>query len=145
MHRNLDRHAQKEGNKTTIPDGREISYSTKMGWALVAADAFIVPTSPEYLALEGLISLTEAVDKIHQGIGDKCHLLGIVLTNVDRRRRVTDDVIQLIRRHYRDQVFKAEIRTDVKLVEAPSFGKDIFDYASGSAAAMDTASWRGKS
>ena len=103
--------------------------------AMVAADAFIVPTPPEYLALEGLVGLMDAVDLIHRGIGDKCALMGILLTKVDRRRRVTSEIVNVIRRHYGDRVFKSEIGVDVRLVEAPSFGQSIFEYASRSSGA----------
>ena len=96
--------------------------------AMVAADAFIIPTPPEYLALEGLVGLLDAVKKVHAGIGDKCRLLGILLTKVDHRRRVTEEIIGVIRGHYKDQVFRAEVGVDVRLVEAPSFGKTIFQY-----------------
>lgn len=96
--------------------------------AMVAADAFIIPTPPEYLALEGLVGLMDAVQKIQQGIGDKCRLLGILLTKVDHRRRVTEEIIRVIRHHYADQVFKTEVGVDVRLIEAPSFGKSIFQY-----------------
>lgn len=96
--------------------------------AMVAADAFIIPTPPEYLALEGLVGLLDAVQKVHAGIGDKCRLLGILLTKVDHRRRVTEEIIGVIRGHYKDQVFRAEVGVDVRLVEAPSFGKTIFQY-----------------
>lgn len=96
--------------------------------AMVASDAFIIPTPPEYLAMEGLVGLLDAVQKIHEGIGDKCRLLGILLTKVDRRRKVTDEIIKVIRSHYKDQVFKTEVGVDVRLVEAPSFGQTIFEY-----------------
>jgi chromosome partitioning protein len=96
--------------------------------AMVAADAFIIPTPPEYLALEGLVGLMDAVQKVHEGIGDKCRLLGILLTKVDHRRRVTGEIIRVIRGHYKDQVFKTEVGVDVRLVESPSFGKSIFQY-----------------
>lgn len=103
--------------------------------AMVAADAFIIPTPPEYLALEGLVGLMDAVQKIHEGIGDKCRLLGILLTKVDHRRRVTEEIVRVIRDHYGDQVFKTEVGVDVRLVEAPSFGKSIFQYDRGSSGA----------
>ncbi len=96
--------------------------------AMVAADAFIIPTPPEYLSLEGLVGLMDAVQKIHEGIGDHCRLLGILLTKVDRRRKVTDEIIHVIRDHYKNQVFRAEVGVDVRLVEAPSFGRTIFEY-----------------
>ncbi len=103
--------------------------------ALIAADAFIVPTPPEYLALEGLIGLMVAVDRIRAGIGSHCPMFGILLTKVDRRRRVTDEIIRLIRSHYGKDVFKTEIKTDVRLIEAPSFGQTIQDYAPKSSGA----------
>ena len=96
--------------------------------ALTAADFFIIPLTPEYLALEGLVNLMAAVEKIHEGIGDKCRLLGILLTKVDHRRRVTEEIVRVIRDHYGDQVFRTEVGVDVRLVEAPSFGKSIFQY-----------------
>jgi chromosome partitioning protein len=70
----------------------------------------------------------EAVQKVQEGIGNQCLLLGILLTKIDHRRKVTEEIIQLIRRHYRDQVFRTEIKVDVRLIEAPSFGKTIFQY-----------------
>ena len=103
--------------------------------AMVAADAFIIPTPPEYLALEGLVGLMAAVQKIHAGIGDKCRLLGILLTKVDHRRKVTEEIIGIIRNHYKYQVFKTEVGVDVRLVEAPSFGKTIFEYDRSSSGA----------
>jgi chromosome partitioning protein len=103
--------------------------------SMVAADAFIIPTPPEYLALEGLIGLLDAVQRIHEGIGDACRLQGILLTKVDHRRKVTEEIIQVIRDHYKDQVFRTEIRVDVRLIEAPSFGKTIFQYDRGSVGA----------
>jgi len=96
--------------------------------AMVAADAFIIPTPPEYLALEGLIGLMDAVQKIHKGIGNSCRLLGILPTKVDHRRKVTEEIIRVIRDHYKDLVFRAEVGVDVRLIEAPSFGRTIFQY-----------------
>jgi len=103
--------------------------------SMVAADVFIVPSPPEYLALEGLVGLLEAVQRIHEGIGDACRLAGILLTKVDHRRKVTEEIVQVIRGHYKDQVFRTEIRVDVRLIEAPSFGQTIFQYDRGSAGA----------
>lgn len=103
--------------------------------AMVAADEMVIPTQPEYLAIEGLVGLLEAVDKIHAGIGDHCRLSGILLTKVDRRRRVTEEIIRIIRKHYKERVFQTEIGVDVRLVESPSFGKSIFQYDKSSTGA----------
>jgi len=103
--------------------------------SMVAADAFIIPTPPEYLALEGLVGLLDAVQRIHEGLGDACRLAGILLTKVDHRRKVTEEIVQVIRGHYKGQVFRTEIRVDVRLIEAPSFGQTIFQYDRGSTGA----------
>jgi chromosome partitioning protein len=104
--------------------------------ALVAVDAFIVPVSPQYLALEGLVNLLEAVGRIHQEVGTVGGLLGLLLTLVDYRTKVTSEIVQMIRGHYKDQVFKTEVGTSVRLAEAPSFGKSIFNYAASSRGAL---------
>lgn len=104
--------------------------------AMVSSDAYIIPTPAEYLAMEGLIGMMEAVQKIQRGIQCSCYLMGILLTMVDRRRRITKEVTEVIRAHYQDQVFKTEIRIDVRLVEAPSFGQAIFEYARHSSGAQ---------
>jgi len=96
--------------------------------ALVATDAYIIPVTPQYLALEGLANLMDVVEKIRQGIGTTAILLGIVLTLVDYRVRATKEIIDMLRGHYGHQIFKTEIRINVRLSEAPSFGKTIFDY-----------------
>jgi chromosome partitioning protein len=54
---------------------------------------------------------------------------------VDHRRKVTEEIVRVIRDHYKDQVFRTEVRVDVRLIEAPSFGKTIFEYDRRSAGA----------
>ncbi len=103
--------------------------------ALTASRFFLVPVTPDYLALEGLINLMEAVKKIKAGIGKVAELLGFVLTEADYRLNVTSEIEGMIREHYKGQVFKTEIKGNVKLKEAPSFGKSIFDYAPASSGA----------
>jgi chromosome partitioning protein len=94
-----------------------------------------VPMTPDYLALEGLVNHMEAVEMIRAGIGQTADLLGILLTLCDYRLNATAEIIGMIRRHYRRRVFKTEIKSNVRLKEAPSFGKTIFDYDRGSAGA----------
>ncbi len=103
--------------------------------ALTAADAYIVTMTPDYLAVEGLVNLLEAVEKIKAGIGHVGELLGILLTLCDYRLNATREIIELIRGHYKEKVFRVEIPGNVRLKEAPSFGKDIFSYAPGSTGA----------
>jgi chromosome partitioning protein len=103
--------------------------------ALTAADFFLVPVTPDYLALEGLVNLLEAVARIKTGIGKAADLLGIILTLADARLNVTEEIGSMIRRHYGKTVFRTVIPGNVRLKEAPSFGKTIFDYDAGSAGA----------
>ena len=103
--------------------------------ALTAADFFIIPLTPDYLALEGLVNLMEAVEKIRSGIGEAAALLGILMTLADHRLNVTEEIGQMIRGFYGRLVFKTEIRGNVRLKEAPSFGKSIFAYDDKSAGA----------
>ena len=104
--------------------------------ALTAADFFIIPLTPDYLSLEGLVNFMDAVEKIRAGIGGKVAApLGILLTLADYRLNVTEEIGRMIRGYYGRQVFKTEIRGNVRLKEAPSFGKSIFDYDKRSAGA----------
>lgn len=103
--------------------------------ALTAADGFVIPMTPDYLAVEGLVNLMEAVARIKTGIGTAAEPLGILLTLCDYRLNVTEEITGMIRRHYGRLVFKTEIKSNVRLKEAPSYGKTIFDYDAGSAGA----------
>lgn len=96
--------------------------------ALVACDHYLVPVMPHYLALEGLVNLLDSIERIKAGIGANGELLGILLTMVDQRAKVTTEISDIIRKQFRDAVFKTEVKTNIKLAEAPSFGKTIFQY-----------------
>lgn len=96
--------------------------------ALVAADKYIVPTTPEYLSLEGLVNFTETVERVKAGMGAKCELLGIVLTKFDRRTSASKEIITMIKEQYKNAVFNSIVYQNVKIAEAPSFGKTIFQY-----------------
>jgi len=97
--------------------------------ALVAADGLIIPVTPDYLALEGLVSLTNAVEKAKTGLGISPPLLGIVFTQVNPALNLTKRVTGLVRDHFEGHVFETEVRRDVRLAEAPAESQSIFDYA----------------
>jgi chromosome partitioning protein len=103
--------------------------------ALIAADTFIVPITPHYLALEGLVNLFDAIERMRQSFGTVASLLGLVLTIVDYRTRAAGEVVEMIRSQYKTKVFRTEIRVNVRLTEAPSFGQTILDYATASTGA----------
>jgi chromosome partitioning protein len=103
--------------------------------ALVASDAFLVPVTPQYLAVEGLVNLMDAVARLQASMGTSAALLGLLLTLVDSRSRATRDLVDMLRKHYGERVLQTEIRINVRLAEAPSFGQSIFTYAGTSAGA----------
>ena len=104
--------------------------------ALAAADAFVVPVSPHRLDAEALAGFLELVESSRNHIGRKAQLLGILLTMVDHRTLVTDDVVADLRRQYGQTVFRTEIPINVRLAEAPGQGLSIFDFASWSTGAV---------
>ncbi|PEN14605.1 chromosome partitioning protein ParA [Longibacter salinarum] len=107
--------------------------------ALVAADAFIIPVSPSYLSLEGVISLGQVVKNVRLSIGEAAPVLGVVLTMVKREDEQTRAIINEVRGHYGGKVFNTEIRDDPAIENAPAFGKSVFDSAPDSRGATDYA------
>lgn len=108
--------------------------------ALVAADAFLVPVVPQYLAVEGIHNLLQTASRLAPRTGGHApDLLGLVLTMVDYRTRATRENVSLVRRRFGAQVFAVEIRVNIRLAEAPEAGQPIslFDPASTGARAYD--------
>ncbi len=104
--------------------------------ALVASRNYVITVSPSFLSLVGLESLLETVDVIKKNMHSQVELLGILPTMADLRLKITGEIIDLLRSHFNGKVFKTVIRHNVKLLEAPSHGKTIFEYDSGSMGAL---------
>jgi len=100
--------------------------------ALTAADSYLIPLQCEYYALEGLSQLLQTVELIKQGINPTLEGEGIVLTMYDRRNNLSRQVRAEVEKHFESLVFKTLIPRNVRLSEAPSFGKPIILYDSGS-------------
>lgn len=98
--------------------------------ALVAADAVLVPMQCEFFALEGLSQLINTIERVRSGLNPRLSLLGIVLTMVDRRNRLTENVADDVRAVMGDKVFRTEIPRNVRLSEAPSHGLPALLYDS---------------
>lgn len=97
--------------------------------ALVAADAFLVPVVPQFLAVEGVTNLLQAAERLGLRTGVRApYPLGIVLTMVDYRTRTTHENVGRVRGRFGDLVFAVEIRINVRLAEAPSVGEPIFSF-----------------
>ncbi|MEM9554292.1 MAG: ParA family protein [Acidobacteriota bacterium] len=105
------------------------SFGLLSGNAVVAADAFLVPATAHFLALEGLENLIAAAERLALRTGRRTECLGIVLTGVDYRIRTTYLRVRRIRQRFGTKVFAVEVRTNVSLAEAPEHGRTIFDWA----------------
>jgi len=97
--------------------------------AMVAADAFLVPVAPEYLALEGLVSLMDVVEKLRANMGVGARLLGIVFTLVEPSWETGREVVRLVRDRYGKSVFSVEIPRNVKVSDAPAYDLSVVEYA----------------
>lgn len=96
--------------------------------ALVAADGVLVPLQCEYYALEGLARLLDTVSLVRRQLNPRLRVEGIVLTMADLRSNLCRQVSDEARRHFGDQVLRTTIPRNVRLSEAPSFGKPVLLY-----------------
>ncbi len=104
--------------------------------ALSASDGVIIPILCDYLSLEGLKQLLLSIEKVKDRFNHSLTILGILPNKVDRRRNLTNETLELIKKEFPKEVFKTEVPVCAALAEAPSFGKDIFDYTSWSTGAI---------
>ena len=96
---------------------------------LASADGVLIPVQAEYYAMEGLGELLRAMNQIQKGgLNRNLSREGIVLTMVDRRTRLCRDVVEQLRDVFGDEVFRTEIPRNIRLGEAPSFGKPVHAY-----------------
>lgn len=105
--------------------------------ALVAADGFIIPVSPSYLSLEGIISLGEVVHNVRQNMGKAAPVLGVLMTRVPANDDDAQSIITQVRKHYGGKVFDTVIHEDPALEAAPGHGASIFSYAPDSQGASE--------
>jgi chromosome partitioning protein len=96
--------------------------------ALVAATAVVIPMQCEYFALEGLSQLTTTIEQVRASLNPRLEIEGILLTMVDPRMNLTQQVADEVRSHFESKVYKTIIPRNVRLSEAPSHGKPILLY-----------------
>ncbi len=103
---------------------------------LTAAHSVIIPIQCEYYALEGLSVMTRLIDQLREsGTNPGLHIEGILMTMYDMRTNLSQQVVQEVIQHYGDKVYESLIPRNVRLGEAPSFGKPIITYNSYSTGA----------
>ena len=96
--------------------------------AMAAADAVLVPLQCEFFALEGLSQLMRTIDLVRGSLNPALELQGIVLTMYDRRNSLSEQVAGDVRRHFNEAVYQTVIPRNVRVSEAPSFGKPALVY-----------------
>jgi len=100
--------------------------------ALVSSDSVIIPIQCEYYSLEGLGDLTQTIELIKANYNSNLTIEGILLTMYDSRPNLTRQVEKEVREYFKDKVFRTIIPRNVKLSEAPSFGKPVILYDNSS-------------
>jgi chromosome partitioning protein len=96
--------------------------------ALVAAERVIVPVQTEYFALEGLAGLLDTLSLVQRELNPRLTVAGMLLTMHDARTKLGQDVEREVRRHFPSLVFETVIPRNVRLGEAPSFGRPVIHY-----------------
>lgn len=93
--------------------------------ALVAANLLLIPVQAEYYAMEGLGQLLATFQRVKQGLNPELELFGVVVTMYNSRTSLAEQVYKELEKHFMDKIFKTIIPRNVRLAEAPSYGKPI--------------------
>jgi chromosome partitioning protein len=96
--------------------------------ALTAADFVLLPVQAEFFALDGLSQLIITLKEVQTKLHPRLNVLGILLTMFDSRNRLSGEVQNELQKNFKKELFQTLIPRNVKLAEAPSFGKSIFEY-----------------
>jgi chromosome partitioning protein len=96
--------------------------------ALTASDAILIPVQCEYLALEGISQLVDTIDRVRAALNPGLAIAGIVMTMYDERTNLSRQVVEEVRAVFGPQVYETIVPRNVRLGEAPSFGKPILCY-----------------
>lgn len=96
--------------------------------ALTTSDAVLIPMQMEVLSLQGLDLIIQTIQRVKAALNPALKVLGILPVMLDKRRKLSSEIMQHIRENYEVKIFEASIRTSVRVSEAPSFGKSVIDY-----------------
>jgi chromosome partitioning protein len=96
--------------------------------ALAAADKLLIPVQAEYYALEGLSQLIRVVQRVRESLNPRLELAGVVVTMFDSRTSLSGQVYDELKKHFGDKVFGTVIPRNVRVAEAPSYGKPVSEH-----------------
>jgi chromosome partitioning protein len=105
-------------------------------YALAFCDSVLIPVQAEYYSLEGLIALLDTIKKVKARYNPYIKIEGFLLTMYDSRLLLSKHIEKELRNSFGEKVFKTVIPRNVRIAEAPSFGKSIFEYAPSSQGAI---------
>ncbi|MDX1585961.1 MAG: AAA family ATPase [Balneolaceae bacterium] len=105
--------------------------------ALTASDSVLIPVQCEYFALEGLGQLLNTIKIVRQHLNRELEIEGVLLTMYDTRTRLSNQVAEEVKRYFDDRVFSTIIARNIRLAEAPSFGKPAILYDASSRGAKN--------
>jgi len=105
--------------------------------SLTAANSVLIPVQAEYFALEGLGQLLNTIKIVRKHLNPDLEIEGVLLTMFDTRLRLSNQVAKEVRRYFGDQVFETIVQRNVRLSEAPSFGKPVILYDASSKGARN--------
>ncbi len=96
--------------------------------SLVAAEKILIPVQAEYYALEGLGQLVNTINLIKTNLKPNLDILGAVLTMYDKRNNLSDEILHQLYQYFPNRIFRSVIPRNIRLTEAPSYGKTILEY-----------------
>lgn len=107
--------------------------------ALVASDRVLIPVQCEYFALEGISQLLNTINLVQSSLNSRLEIGGVVMTMYDSRTRLSNEVVNEVQGYFKDKIFDTVIPRNVRISEAPSYGKpiDVYDKNSLGAKAYD--------
>jgi chromosome partitioning protein len=105
--------------------------------ALTASDSVLIPVQCEYFALEGLGKLLNTIKIVQNRLNPGLEIEGFLLTMYDARLRLSNQVVEEVKKHFQQMVFDTIVQRNIKLSEAPSFGKPVLLYDVNSAGAVN--------
>ncbi len=105
--------------------------------ALTAANKIYIPLQAEFLAMQGMSHLVQTINIVKKRLNTTLEVSGIIATMYDGRINLSKEILEKVEKYFGNKLFRTFIRNNIALAEAPSFGKDIFEYKSSSNGAED--------
>lgn len=96
--------------------------------ALVASDSVLIPIQAEYYALEGVSQLMATVERIRAGLNPQLEIEGVLISMFDGRNNLAIEVVEEVKKYFKDKVFKTVIPRNIRVAEAPSYGQSVVEY-----------------